>query len=349
MAGRGPPPGNNGRPPNTRPAGVGNRNPPPGANRNPPPGGNRKPWQGPLDVADKKPETPDYVRESMTATLPRFQATVHVGDRIRDKHSKREGVCMFVGSANFAKGKEVCGLRLDRKRSTTDCDGKYHGERYFRCTPGHGLYIPLEDAEFIGVAGDEEFADLANAAPAKKMGGGRPSGGGPKDDDTPLPPDADFDLEKELAPIAGLEEVKDMLRNMRNMVEVRCRRRSLIHTRDERTRVDSHADHMHPQTDQSTTTTTPNPPQVRRRRSHMGVDDERTMHMLFLGNPGTGKTKVARLVATMFHQIGVLKKGHLVEVTRKVRRPPSPPPHHPMLVPRPIAAYHPVLTCPLRP
>ena len=44
---------------------------------------------------------------------------------------------------------QVCGVRLDVKRSTTDCDGKYRGERYFRCTPGHGLYIPLDDAEFL--------------------------------------------------------------------------------------------------------------------------------------------------------------------------------------------------------
>jgi len=57
--------------------------------------------------------------------------------------------------------------------------------------------------------------------------------------------------------------------------------------------------------------------EVRRRRSSFGVNDERTMHMLFLGNPGTGKTKVARLVARMLHSLGILKKGQLVEVTRK--------------------------------
>mmetsp|Transcript_22667 Transcript_22667/g.53648 ORF Transcript_22667/g.53648 Transcript_22667/m.53648 type:complete len:498 (+) Transcript_22667:2707-4200(+) len=39
--------------------------------------------------------------------------------------------------------------------------------------------------------------------------------------------------------------------------------------------------------------------------------------MLFLGNPGTGKTKVAKLVARMMRALGVLKTGQLIEVTRK--------------------------------
>lgn len=43
--------------------------------------------------------------------------------------------------------------------------------------------------------------------------------------------------------------------------------------------------------------------------------DKPSMHMLFLGSPGTGKTTVARLVGQIFKQEGLLTKGHFIEKT----------------------------------
>lgn len=53
-----------------------------------------------------------------------------------------------------------------------------------------------------------------------------------------------------------------------------------------------------------------------RRRMGLSAESGATHHMLFTGNPGTGKTTVARLIGKIYHAMGYLSKGEVIAVDR---------------------------------
>ncbi|ARI79191.1 AAA family ATPase [Halobacillus mangrovi] len=56
---------------------------------------------------------------------------------------------------------------------------------------------------------------------------------------------------------------------------------------------------------------------VAQKRKDVGLKSNgQVLHMVFKGNPGTGKTTIARMVAKLFSEIDVLEKGHFIEADR---------------------------------
>lgn len=87
----------------------------------------------------------------MARAQTRNKQDIYIGDRVRlEERDDRHATVLFVGPAEFAKKGEIAvGLCLDNKRSNSMNDGKVEGTRYFRCKPGHALFVGLDDIRLL--------------------------------------------------------------------------------------------------------------------------------------------------------------------------------------------------------
>lgn len=86
----------------------------------------------------------------------------------------------------------------------------------------------------------------------------------------------DFDLEQELSKVIGLESVKQYIRSLQARLKLK----------------------------------------EARKQAGLKTNDTQTMHMIFAGNPGTGKTMMARTVANVLYNMNVISTNKLVETDR---------------------------------